>query len=86
MKRRIFTHIAATPLFSALLALSPVAAQDGSTLSSAPSQYTVQVLPGLGGLGGAFRINNLGWASGLSEPPGVPKDRYFIYRVGSVSG
>ena len=85
MKPRIFTHIAATTLFAALLTVSPVAAQDGSTLSSAPRQYTVQVLPSLGGLGGAFSINNLGWASGVSEPPGNPYDRAFLWRNGQAT-
>ena len=85
MRPRIFTHIAATTLFAALLAVSPVAAQDGSTLFSAPRQYTVQVLPGLGGLGGAFSINNLGWASGVSEPPGDPYDRAFLWRNGQAT-
>jgi probable HAF family extracellular repeat protein len=71
-----------------------LAAQDGSKLSSAPRhrQYTVQVLPGLGGLGGAFSINDVGWAAGISEPPGDAYDRAFLWRgeeatdLGSLGG
>jgi probable HAF family extracellular repeat protein len=85
VKPRILTYIAAMTLFVAPLALSSLAAQDGSKLSSAPRQYTVQVLSGLGGLSGAFSINDLGRASGVSEPPADPYDRAFLWRNGEAT-
>jgi len=44
--------------------------------------YTVNVLPGLGGLAGAFSVNDLGWASGLSEPKNDAYDRAFLCGTG----
>jgi probable HAF family extracellular repeat protein len=85
VKLRILSYIAALTLFVVPLASSSLAAQDGSKLSSAPRQYTVQLLSGLGGLGGAFSINDLSWASGVSEPPDDPYDRAFLWRNGQIT-
>jgi probable HAF family extracellular repeat protein len=83
MKPRIFTHIAAMTMFGALVASFPLAAQaQANSLPPAPRKYTVQVLPGLGGVGSANSINNLAWVAGLSNPPSDGYEHAFLWRNG----
>jgi probable HAF family extracellular repeat protein len=85
MKARTFTCITAMILSGALLASFPLAAQDANSLPPAPRKYAVQVLPGLGGGGGAFSINNVGWAAGISNPPGDTLDHALLWRSGQMT-
>src|SRR5215469_2438687 len=81
MKAKIFTYVTAMILFGALMAPFPPTAQEQvNNRAPAPSRYTVEVLQGLGGLAGAFSINDTGLASGTSEPPGDPFDRALVWR------
>lgn len=83
MKTSIATQMAASTIFVVLIASIPLAAQQqGTDPPPASLSYTVQLLPGLGGLSGAFSINDAGWASGISNPPGDPFDRAFVWRDG----
>jgi probable HAF family extracellular repeat protein len=82
VKPRILTYIAALTLFVAPLSLPLLSAQDGGTVSLAPQEYAVQVLPGLGGLGNAASVNDFGLVAGISEPPGDPYDHAFLWRQG----
>jgi probable HAF family extracellular repeat protein len=93
MKAKIFTYVTAMILFGALLASFPPTAQEQvNNLASAPRKYTLEVLPGLGGLAGAFSINDTGLVSGTSEPSGDPFDRALVWRdaqpadLGSLGG
>src|ERR1700730_9621961 len=83
MKTKILTYVTAMIIFAALIAsFRPAAQGQANKLSSAPRQYTVQVLPGLGGLAGAFSINDLSWVGGLSNPPGDSFEHAFLWRNG----
>jgi probable HAF family extracellular repeat protein len=82
MRVRAFTLITAGIILAWLTVSFPLAAQGRNTLSSAAHQYTVEILPGLGGIGGAFSINNLGWAAGVSDPSGDTYDHAFLWRNG----
>ena len=86
MKARIFTCITAMTIFAALIAsFRPAAQGQANNLSPAPLKYTVQVLPGLGGLSGAFSINNAGWVAGLSNPSGDRLDHALLWRGGELT-
>ena len=86
MKTSIATQIAAATIFVVLIASIPLAAQQqGIDPPPAPLGYTVQLLPGLGGLSGAFSINDRGWEAGLSEPPGDIFDHAFLWRDGQAT-
>ena len=81
MKAKIFTYVTAMILFGALMAPFPPTAQEQvNNRAPAPRRYTVEVLQGLGGLAGAFSINDTGLVSGTSEPPGDPFDRALVWR------
>lgn len=86
MKARTFTCITAMIIFAALIAsFRPAAQGQANNLSPAPLKYTVQVLPGLPGLGGVSRansINNLGWVAGLSNPPSGAFEHAILWRNG----
>lgn len=83
MKARTLTCVTAMIIFAALIAsFRPATQAQANNLSPAPLKYTVRVLPGLGGLSGAFSINDLGWVAGVSEPPGDPFDRAFLWHDG----
>jgi probable HAF family extracellular repeat protein len=86
MKARTFTCITAMTIFAGLMAFLPLASQQQMTTPlSAPFGYTVQILPGLGGLAGAFSINDLGWAAGISNPPGDTLDHALLWRSGQMT-
>jgi probable HAF family extracellular repeat protein len=86
MKARTFTCITAMIIFAALIALfRPAAQAQENSLPPAPRKYRVQVLPGLGGLAGAFSINDLGWAAGISNPPGDTLDHALLWRSGQMT-
>ncbi len=86
MKIRILASVTTTTILGALLAASPLQAQEQvSKLPPASRKYTVHVLPGLGGISGAFSINDLGWAAGVSGPPGNSYDRAFLWRDGQAT-
>jgi len=81
MKSRVLISIAMT-LCTSLVSL-PLAAQAGNNLSSAPREYTLQVLRGpLGGGGNANSVNNLGWVTGVSNPPEDTYDHAVLWRDG----
>src|SRR3974377_2350010 len=83
MKSRALISIAMT--LCASLVSFPLAAQEGNNLSSAPREYTLQVLPGppgLGGVGNANSINNRGWVTGISNPSDDTHDRAVLWRDG----
>jgi probable HAF family extracellular repeat protein len=85
MKTSIATQIAAATIVVVLIASIPLAAQQqGIDPPPAPLSYTVQLLPGLGGLSGAFSINDRGWEAGLSNPPGDLFDHAFLWRHGQA--
>jgi probable HAF family extracellular repeat protein len=85
MKTKILTYVTAMILSGALLASFPVTGQDANSLPPAPRKYAVQVLPGLGGGGGAFSINNVGWAAGISNPSGDTLDHALLWRSGQMT-
>jgi probable HAF family extracellular repeat protein len=83
MKSRASISIAMT-LCASLISF-PLAAQGGNNLSSAPREYTLEVLPGppgLTGLANANSINDLGWVTGLSNPSTDTYDRAVLWRNG----
>jgi len=83
MDQRFFRHLAARILSIAMTGTSWLLAQEQDFARS--QTYTVNVLPGLGGLAGAFSVNDLGWASGLSEPKNDAYDRDFLWRNGKAT-
>lgn len=83
MKSRVLISIAMT--LCASLVSFPLAAQQGNNLSSAPREYTLQVLrgpPGLTGAANANSINDQGWVTGISNPPDDTYDRAILWRDG----
>ena len=83
MKSRALISIAMT--LCASLVSFPLAAQRGNNVSSAPREYTLQVLPGPPGLGGAANansINDQGWVTGVSNPPDDTYDHAVLWRDG----
>jgi probable HAF family extracellular repeat protein len=83
MKSRALISIAMT--LCASLAFFPLAAQEGNNLSSAPREYTLQVLPGPPGLPGvanAYSINDRGWVTGISNPSDDTYDHAVLWRDG----
>src|SRR6516165_7058151 len=83
MKSRALISIALT--LCASLASFPLAAQEGDNLSSAPREYTLQVLPGPPGLSGvanANSINDRGWVTGISNPSDDTYDHAVLWRDG----
>jgi probable HAF family extracellular repeat protein len=86
MKARIFRYITAMTIFAALRASLPLAAQEqGNQHSSVPRKYQVRVLPGLGGLSGAFSINDRSWVAGISNPPGDAFEHALLWRSGQMT-
>ena len=80
MKSPTFTHITVIAIFAAFMAGFGPSAQGQASVT-----YTVQELPDLGGLAGAFSINDLGWAAGVAEPPGNPFDQAVLWRNGQMT-
>lgn len=80
MDQRFFRHFAAGVLVINMIGTSWLLAQEQDFASS--QTYTVNVLPGLGGLAGAFSVNDLGLVSGLSEPKSNAYDRAFLWQNG----
>jgi probable HAF family extracellular repeat protein len=83
MNQRLSRRAAAGLLAVALMGAPWLIAQQPDLSDS--HTYTVKVLPGLGGLAGAISINDLGWASGLSEPKNNAYDRAFLWRNGKAT-
>jgi probable HAF family extracellular repeat protein len=82
----IFRYVTAMTVFAALMASFPLTAQEqDNKLSSTPRKYEVRVLPGLGGLSGAFSINNRGWVAGISNPPGDALEHALLWRSGQMT-
>jgi probable HAF family extracellular repeat protein len=61
------------------------AQEQENKFSSTPRTYTVQVLPDLGGLSGAFSINDRSWVAGISNLPGDAFDHALLWRSGEMT-
>ena len=83
MNPRSVRYLAAVILAIAMMGTSRLCAQ-GQEFGSSQT-YTVKVLPGLGGLAGAFSVNDMGWVSGLSEPKNNAYDRAFLWQNGKAA-
>ena len=83
MDQRFFRHLVAGILVITLMGTSWLLSQEQDF--AGPHKYTVNVLPGLGGLAGAFSVNDLGWVSGLSEPKNNAYDRAFLWLNGKAT-